>query len=115
MLTPEEIEQMQTGGYKCNATGKPYSTNKAPTKNQMDSAKFVIKSIESLTKAATSDEIAEMNLRKMVFEDTPIESEVVEEEEDVIPAFSLTLSDSDLEKYEGLLKTYKPEEEIDIE
>ena len=107
MLSKEELKQIGGGGYKCNATGKDYSISSV-VKAQVDSAKFVVKSIESLTKAATADEIAEMNLRKMVFgQDEGVID--VTPEEDNTPAFRLTVSDNDLKKYETLMEVHKPE------
>lgn len=106
MLSEQEREEVTLGLRVSSISGEKFFTDSID-KAQLDSAKFVVKSLESMTKSATSDEIAEMNLRKLVFEDSDeIEAEVVE----TLPSFSMTLSPKAEAKYNKLLEEYRPDE-----
>lgn len=107
LLTPEELEKAYEEGTPCAATRTEWSFSKKPTKEQLDSAKFVVRTIESATKGATSDELNLMRLRREVFEDSDfIDNEPVEEEESK-PRFRLNMSEEQVARYEEILETHK--------
>lgn len=110
MMEKEEFEECLKLGIKSEVTKNDFTSTKPPTKNQLDSAKFVIKQIESLTKGSVSDEIAIMNLRKLVNdEDDVVVSEQqqqyldTDKEPTKRPMFSLTMSEDQITKYEKVL------------
>lgn len=110
MMEKEEFEECLKLGIKSEVTKNDFTSSKPPTKNQLDSAKFVIKQIESLTKGSVSDEIAIMNLRKLVNdEDDVVVSEQQQQYLDADneptkrPMFSLTMSEDQITKYEKVL------------
>lgn len=108
MMSEQQLEEIAKLGGVSSSTGRPITLQGGITKAQVDSAKFVIKSIESMAKSATSDEIAELNLRKALEEDVVAVIEHDKEEEK--PLFSLKLSKEKEEEYYKLIEDYKPDE-----
>ena len=109
MMSEQQLEEIATLGGVSASTGRPITLQGSITKAQVDSAKFIIKSIESMAKSATADELAELNLRKALEENivSVIEND---EEEDEKPLFSLTLSKDKEQEYYKLIEDYKPDE-----
>lgn len=108
MMSEEQLEEIATLGGVSASTGRPLTLQGGIKKAQVDSAKFIIKSIESMAKSATSDEIAELNLRKALEED--VVSVIEHDKEEEKPLFSLKLSKEKEDEYYKLIEDYKPDE-----
>ena len=107
MLDEDEFKEWVALGIRSSATKTPFTITKQPNKTQLDSAKFVVKQIEALTKGATQDEISMMNLRKAVFEDGDIttlsDGGGSDSYQAPKPMFSLTMSKEQEISYERTL------------
>ena len=107
MLDEDEFKECVALGIRSSATKTPFTITKQPNKTQLDSAKFVVKQIEALTKGATQDEISMMNLRKAVFEDGDIttlsDGGGSDSYQAPKPMFSLTMSKEQEISYERTL------------
>ena len=108
MMSKQQLEEISTLGGVSASTGRPMALQGGITKSQVDSAKFIIKSIESMAKSATSDEIAELNLRKSLEED--VVSVIEHDKDEEKPLFSLKLSKEKEDEYYKLIEDYKPDE-----